>query len=192
VYARFVRLFFLARYDIPFWSLRAQRKFGTITMRQTAKEYRNMICWSPNWNEPQTYSGTPRFGNRFGDSPFRYGDCFLCAFFFSRTRSDFSHLKLRQSGCCAAAATAAATTTAATAAATAGCHASSAATNSSSCRLLFSPRHPPSRLLVSSVVAPDVDEHARLKPILHRRTRITTKTSWQWLKSLRNTEELAR
>jgi len=36
VYARFVRLFFLARYDIPFWSLRAQQKFGTV--RQTPKE----------------------------------------------------------------------------------------------------------------------------------------------------------
>ncbi len=41
-------------------------------------EYR---CWSPNWNEPQTDSGTPRFGiltnpypNRFGESLFRYGD----------------------------------------------------------------------------------------------------------------------
>ncbi len=32
------------------------------------------ICWSPNWNEPQTDSGTPRFRNRFGESPFRYGD----------------------------------------------------------------------------------------------------------------------
>jgi hypothetical protein len=32
------------------------------------------ICWSPNWNEPQTDSGTPRFGNRFGESLFRYGD----------------------------------------------------------------------------------------------------------------------
>jgi hypothetical protein len=39
MYARFVRLFFLARYDIPFWSLRAQRKFGT--MRITDKEYRS-------------------------------------------------------------------------------------------------------------------------------------------------------
>jgi len=116
----------------------------------------------------------------------------FCVFFFQSHKIGLSHLKLRQSGCCAAAATAAATTTAATAAATAGCHASSAATNSSSCRLLFSPRHPPSHVLVSSVVAPDVDEHAKLKPILHRRTRITTKTSRQWWKSLRNTEELAR
>jgi hypothetical protein len=32
------------------------------------------VCWSPNWNEPQTDSGTPRFGNQFGESPFRYGD----------------------------------------------------------------------------------------------------------------------
>ena len=32
------------------------------------------ICWSPNWNEPQTDSGTPRFGNRFGESLSRYGD----------------------------------------------------------------------------------------------------------------------
>ena len=31
------------------------------------------------------------------------------------------------------------------------------ASNSSSCRLLFSPRPPPSRLLVSSVIAPDPD-----------------------------------
>ncbi len=50
-------------------------------------------CWSPNWNEPQTDSGTPRFGlltnpypNRFGDPrsdmgspfwvPFQFGDKF--------------------------------------------------------------------------------------------------------------------
>jgi hypothetical protein len=45
-------------------------------------------CWSPNWNEPQTDSGTPQFGiltnpypNRFGESPFRYGDCFFGVFF---------------------------------------------------------------------------------------------------------------
>ena len=85
---------------------------------------------------------------------------FWC-FFQSRTRSAFSHQKLRQSGlCCAAAATAAAATTAATAAATAGRHASSAATasNSASCHLLFLPRPPPSRLLVSSVIAPDPDD----------------------------------
>jgi hypothetical protein len=141
---------------------------------------------------PKPILGLPDLETDSGTPHSDMGIAFCVLFFFSRTRSDFSHLKLRQSGCCAAAATAAATTTAATAAATAGCHASSAATNSSSCRLLFSPRHPPSRLLVSSVVAPDVDEHAKLKPILHRLTRITTKTSRQWLKSLRNTEELAR
>ena len=81
--------------------------------------------------------------------------------FLSHTRSAFSHQKLRQSGLrCAAAATTAAATTAATVAATAGRQASSAATASNllSCRLLFSPRPPPSRLLVSSVVAPDPDD----------------------------------
>ena len=57
-------------------------------------------CWSPNWNEPHTASGTPRFGiltnpypNRFGESPFQYGDCFFGVFFQSRTRSAFSHQK---------------------------------------------------------------------------------------------------
>jgi hypothetical protein len=56
------------------------------------------ICWSPNWNEPQTDSGTPRFGiltnpypNRFGESQNRFGDCFFFVFFLSRTRSAFSH-----------------------------------------------------------------------------------------------------
>jgi hypothetical protein len=45
-------------------------------------------CWSPNWNEPQTDSGTPQFGiltnpypNRYEESPFRYGDCFFGVFF---------------------------------------------------------------------------------------------------------------
>jgi len=44
-------------------------------------------CWSPNWNEPHTASGTPRFGiltnpypNRFGESPFQNGDCFFGVF----------------------------------------------------------------------------------------------------------------
>ena len=36
----------------------------------------------PKWNEPQTDSGTPRFGNQFGESPFRYEiafwGCLLC------------------------------------------------------------------------------------------------------------------
>ncbi len=46
------------------------------------------ICWSPNWNGPQTDSGTPRFGilthpypNRFGESQNQFGDCFFCVFF---------------------------------------------------------------------------------------------------------------
>ena len=46
------------------------------------------MCWSPNWNEPQTDSGTPRFGiltfpypYRFGESPYQYGDSFFCVFF---------------------------------------------------------------------------------------------------------------
>ena len=39
--ARFVRLFFLARYDILFWSLRAQQKFGTV--HQTAKEFEGAV-----------------------------------------------------------------------------------------------------------------------------------------------------
>ena len=54
-------------------------------------KWSHIICWSPNWNEPQTDSGTPRFGiltnpypNRFGDPrtkmgppiwmPFQWGD----------------------------------------------------------------------------------------------------------------------
>ncbi len=62
------------------------------------------ICWSPNWNGPQTDSGTPRFGiltnpypNRFGESQNRFGDCFFYVFFQSRTRSVKTHRKLRQS-----------------------------------------------------------------------------------------------
>jgi hypothetical protein len=50
--------------------------------------WKECICWSPNWNEPQTDSGTPRCGilrnpypNRFGESQNR----------FARTRSAFSH-----------------------------------------------------------------------------------------------------
>ena len=46
------------------------------------------VCRSPNWNEPHTTSGTPRFGiltnpypNQFGESPFQYGDCFFGVFF---------------------------------------------------------------------------------------------------------------
>jgi hypothetical protein len=42
-------------------------------------------CWSPNWNEPQTDSGTPRFGNRFGESMFRFGESM---FRFGDPRSD--------------------------------------------------------------------------------------------------------
>jgi hypothetical protein len=38
-------------------------------------------CWFPNWNEPQTNSGTPQFGNQFGESPYRHGDCFFGVFF---------------------------------------------------------------------------------------------------------------
>ena len=88
-----------------------------------------------------------------------WGLLFWC-FFQSRTRSAFSHQKLRQSGLRAT------------------------ASNLLSCRLLFSLHPPPSRLLVSSVIAPNpddddddndddavssastVDEHAKLKPIL--------------------------
>jgi len=40
-------------------------------------------CWSPNWNEPQTDYGTPRFGiltnpypNRIGDPRFKMGSPF--------------------------------------------------------------------------------------------------------------------
>ena len=61
----------------------------------------NRICWSPNWNGPQTDSGTPRFGiltnpyypNQFGESQNWFGDCFFCVCFFfqSCTRLAFSH-----------------------------------------------------------------------------------------------------
>jgi hypothetical protein len=46
------------------------------------------MCWSPNWNEHHTASGTPPFGilanpypNQFGESPFQYGDCYFGVFF---------------------------------------------------------------------------------------------------------------
>ena len=62
------------------------------------------ICWSPNWNEPHTAMGTPRFGLLTLSLPIPirgvpipiWGFLFLC-FFQSRTRSAFSHQKLRQS-----------------------------------------------------------------------------------------------
>ncbi len=75
-------------------------------------------CWSPNWNEPQTGSGTPQFGfltnpypNRFGESPNQYGDCFFCVFFsvthkiglFSPNRqqhsNNFSYPHFKCEGC---------------------------------------------------------------------------------------------
>ena len=37
--ASFVRLFFLARYDIPFWSLRAQQQLVLCTNRKRVQEY---------------------------------------------------------------------------------------------------------------------------------------------------------
>jgi hypothetical protein len=123
-------------------------------------------CWSPNWNEPHTASGTPRFGiltnpypNRLGEPPFQYGDCFFGVFFQSRTRSAFSHQKLRQSQRQRRMMPTRRTSKEEAAAATAGRHASSVTTasNSSSCCLLFSLCPPPSRLLVSSVIAPDPD-----------------------------------
>ena len=61
------------------------------------------ICWSPNWNGPQTNSETPRFGiltnpypNRFRESQHWFGDCFF--WFFSVThKMAFSRQKMRQS-----------------------------------------------------------------------------------------------
>ena len=54
-------------------------------------------CQSPNWNEPHTASGTPRFGilttpypNRFGESPFQYGDWLFCVFSVTHKISLFS------------------------------------------------------------------------------------------------------
>ena len=35
----------------------------------------------PKRNEPHTDSGTPRFGNQFGESQNMYGDCFFGVFF---------------------------------------------------------------------------------------------------------------
>ncbi len=112
-------------------------------------------------NNPKPILGFPNLETDSGSPRSDMGIVFFVFFFQSRTRSAFSHQKLRQSGLrCAAAATATAATTAATAAATAGRHASSAATasNLSSSRLLFSPHPPPSRLLVSSLITPDPDD----------------------------------
>jgi hypothetical protein len=84
---------------------RFDQQYGMVAEIRLARS----MCWSPNWNEPHTATGTPRFGtltnpypNRFGESLFQYGDCFFGVFFRSRTRSAFSHQKLRQSGlrCC--------------------------------------------------------------------------------------------
>jgi hypothetical protein len=38
------------------------------------RHHSEVFCWSLNWNESQTDSGTPRFGNQFGKSPYRFGD----------------------------------------------------------------------------------------------------------------------
>ena len=126
---------------------------------------------------PKPILGLPNLETDSGSPCSNMGIVFLVFFFQSRTRSAFSHQKLRQSRLhCAAAATAAAAaaTTAATSATTAGRHASSVATasNSLSCRLLFSPRPPPSHLLVSSVVAPIPTTMTTMT------TTTTTMTTW--------------
>jgi hypothetical protein len=35
---------------------------------------RGKLCWSPNWNEPHTAMGTPRFGLLTYPYPYRFGD----------------------------------------------------------------------------------------------------------------------